>query len=285
MRALVFSGGGAKLHYLVGATQHLLGTADRSYDLFAGVSAGALVAAYLAQYPKGFEAEATLGLLRVTASMGSRRLYKRWFPFGALEALWKPSLYNSEPLRQLVRDEISVTAIQGSGRLLRVGCVGLRTGTYQLITESSPYLLDGVMASCAVPGFFTPVSFGAELHVDGGVRVLTPVGAAIAAGATEIDVVLTGAPKGTPQAYRGTPEALEVVTRSIGLMTDEIMERDLKTALLTNQLVAAGCSAKRGIVFRVVRPREDLGVSALAFDTVDVAALRALGCSDAARVV
>ena len=63
---------------------------------------------------------------------------------------------------------------------------------------------------------------------------MVPLKEAIVAGADEIDVVLATGPK--PQIVTGKFKTLEVLTRSLSLMMDEFMEKDLKTCALKNRI-------------------------------------------------
>lgn len=259
MRALVFSGGGAKVHYHVGAATVLLAT-DGPYDLFAGVSAGALVAAYLTQFPRGFETEAINCLVKVTSALSGADVLKGWPVVGRVAGLWKSSFYSASPLHNLVRRELSVEAVRASGRKLRIGAVSLDGGEFAMFTEQCEHLIAAVLASCALPGFMQPVRIVNQLFVDGGVRVYTPLALAIEAGATEVDVVLTS-PARPSRAQLAGASSLWVMARAVELMADEIMTKDLRLAALHNQLAAGSTSSgKRVIKLRVIRPEHDLGV-------------------------
>src|SRR5712664_3334609 len=127
-RALVLSGGGAKGAYEAGALLQLMGEEKRDYDILCGTSVGAINAAYLAQTPLGSPGAAIDKLLDMWCAVGPEKVYKRWFPFGALSALWKPSVYDSRPLQDWIRSGLSPADIRTSGRKLRVVAVSLKTG-------------------------------------------------------------------------------------------------------------------------------------------------------------
>jgi NTE family protein len=281
MRALVLSGGGARIHYHVGAVCWLLGHRRVQYDLFAGVSAGAIVAAYLAQFPTGSEEEAAKTLLSVISRVHA--IYEPWPVFGALEGLWQSSFFRSKPLRRVLQADLSESAIRKSGKLLRISAVDLRSGDVVVFTEQSSGLVSAVEGSAAFPGMLEPVPRGRQLLVDGGVRQQTPIGAAIEAGADEIDVVLT-VPE-TPEALstRERPSALRVMYRAADLMADQVMASDVKIAQLTNRLVLANESKKRFVVLNIIRPAQALPLSTFDFKSTG-APTQALGMQDARRV-
>src|SRR2546429_5486094 len=78
-RALVLSGGGAKGSWQVGACQHLILERGLWFDVIAGVSAGAVNAATLAQARDPDELAAELEHLRAVwlGLRGSRDVYRR----------------------------------------------------------------------------------------------------------------------------------------------------------------------------------------------------------------
>ncbi len=281
VRALVLSGGGVKIHYHVGAIQHLMGELERSYSIFAGVSAGALVSAFLAQYRRGHEVEASATLVSTTLGITESDVYRRWRPFGLLHGLiHKPSFYNSQPLRDFVERVIDPLRVRTSQKALCIGAVNYTTGKYQLFREDHPYLLQAVLASSAFPGILEPVELNEELWVDGGVRTTTPLHAAILCGATEVDVVVTS-PAEMPAATNMEPNAMDVLGRSLGILMDEVVDNDLKLAQLYNALVVAGeREDKRFVRINVIRPAHTLTSSAMDFDA-DANELRSRGYEDA----
>jgi NTE family protein len=281
MKALVFSGGGARIHYHVGAVCWLLGHCRIQYDLFAGVSAGAIVAAYLAQFPTGFEEEAAKTLLNAISRVHA--IYQPWPIFGALEGLWQSSFFSSKPLRDVLRTDLSEVAIRKSGKLLRISAVDLRSGDATVFTEQSSSLVAAVEGSAAFPGMLEPVPFGRQVLVDGGVRQQTPIGAAIDAGATEIDVVLTAPEDPEPLVTRDRPNALRVMYRAAELMADQVMVSDVQIAQLTNRLVLAKESKKKLVMLNLIRPQQALPLSTFDFKSAG-APTQALGMQDARRV-
>lgn len=279
-RALALSGGGARIHYHAGVLSHLLGTLRREYQIVTGVSAGAVVAAHIAQYPIGQESFAAESLDALTRSIQAKNVYERW-PFGFLQGALKKSFYSSAPLRKTLSDVLSEDAIRKSGRALRIGAVCAETGEFQIFTEKTKGILAAVLASSAFPGVLEPVEIQGSLWMDGGVRVMTPIGAAIEAGATEVDVVLT-----TPKDYEA-PEgarslrALGIAVRAIDFMVAEIVEKDLKLANYTNLLVLNGVKKNKKVVrLNVIRPTKDLGDS-FNFSYGNSVFMRAVGRTDA----
>lgn len=283
MRALVLSGGGSKGQYHVGAFCALSQDLGREYDIVCGVSVGALVAAHIAQYTVGEDALAAETLTTLFTPIRNRDIYKNWLLVGKLAALWEPSLFNAEPLFRLIKKKLDVNRVRKSGRKLRVGAVSLTAGEYKVFTEHDEPLHEIVYASAAFPVAFEPVSFSGEWWIDGGVRSVTPIQAAVDAGATEIDVVLT-APVEAPLRFSPEPNAIEVGLRSAELMNSQIVEDDVKKALLYNRIIEAGAngvSGKRLLDIRVIRPKRLLNEDSLRFDPVEARQLQDRGFRDA----
>jgi hypothetical protein len=75
-------------------------------------------------------------------------------------------------------------------------------------------LVDGVLASAAVPGLFRPVRLGNETYVDGGVRELFPIQAAIDLGADTIYGIIASAGL-MPRASFANATLMEILNRSL----------------------------------------------------------------------
>lgn len=281
-RALVLSGGGSKGAYEVGAINCLMGVRQRRYDIFAGVSVGAINAAFLSQYK---DDDVDIHLLNTLwqKRLTTKAVWKRWFPFGRVHGLWKSSLYNSKPLRKLITANYSPDATKASGKILRMGAVNLADGKYRIFRETDDNLLEGVLASSAFPAFLTPAIIEGSQWIDGGLRNVTPLKAAIDAGADEIDIVMTS-PPGVVEKL-GKLTALGIAFRSIDIMSSEIIENDIRMVGCVNLLVHTQCVDRRHIDLNIIRPKKPLGVHSLKFNQVDTNRLIVQGYEDAAEVL
>ncbi|CAN5762259.1 hypothetical protein BH20CHL3_BH20CHL3_08940 [soil metagenome] len=98
-----------------------------------------------------------------------------------------------------------------------------------------PDLIPTVLASAAVPGIFPPVVFGEETWVDGGVREILPLQAAIDLGGDPIYAISTSLPE---EAWRDPPPRRTpyywsklpmIVNRAVrGIIPDEIARDDAR---------------------------------------------------------
>jgi NTE family protein len=260
MRALVLSGGGARGAFECGAIKHLLGERRFDYSIFSGTSVGAINAAHLCQFKTGQEGQAADALEDLWRNINTGCVYKDWNVLGKLNALWKPSVYTTAPLRAFIKANLNELLVKQSGKKLRMSAVSLRTGERRVWTEDSAHLLDGIMASAAMPVFFEPVALDTDLYVDGGIRETTPVRDAVKLGATDLDVIVLDQ-KEPEGAFPVKPVALDVGKRTLGTMLLEIEQCDLEQALLHNRLIDAGAGDpnKRKLNIRVMRPVRALG--------------------------
>lgn len=253
----------------------MLQSLGMKYEIYTGVSVGALNAGYLSQFPEGMEWQAAEGLQELWYGIrGNKDIWKHWwFPWVA--ALWKKSIYNTAPLRALVEKHLDPKEVRASGKKLRVGSVNLNTGQYQIWTEKASLIKEGILGSSAFPGFFNPVDVNEEYHTDGGVRNVTPLKSAIEAGATDIDVILTDKP-GMKNIDFSKKKAFHVLIRSLNVMMDEVVENDLKVCEAKNKI-----EGYKKINLRILRPSQSLGGESLDFDPEQIRKERELGFKDA----
>jgi len=283
MRGFVASGGGSKGQWHVGVLKYLLGEKETVYDAYAGVSVGALVTSFIAQYPTGQERQAAQDLAELFTPIRDSDIYKRWCPFGMLHALWEPSLFDSSPLEKLVQKKLDEAAVAASGKKLRVGAYNLESGRYELFDETTSPLWKAVVASASYPVAFKPVRINKQLYTDGGVQRVTPIKALIDLGCNEIDVSICH-PLEPSRGFDKDPETVDVALRAIEAMGDEILMKDIKMAQMYNTLCTVGCApGKRKIQLRIIHPQTTLVDSSLHFDPREAVELQLLGYATAQR--
>lgn len=279
-RALVISGGGSKGQYAVGAIEHLLGDLKMDFQIYAGVSVGALIAAFLAQYGSGQEEQAARDLKALFSPIRNKDIWKNWFLGQLAGVLWKPSLRDSGPLQNLIATRLDPDKVRKSGKELRVGAVSLTTGEYEVFDQNYVPLAPAVYSSSAYPAMFKPGKHRGQLWTDGGVRSVTPLKAAIDAGASHI-VYITLAPEKPSFGFEADPETLDVAMRSVELMNDQITRDDIKIAQLYNQLAVAGARTdKRKVHLTAIRPSGPINKDSLNFDPEEAEQAQVRGYRD-----
>lgn len=294
MHALVLSSGGSRGYYHIGALQYLYNCAHVRHDIICGTSIGALIGAYLAQYPAGQEELAVNRLWTLFCQLHTENVYAKWKPWGVFQALFnKRSLYNNKPMREMIDTHIDPLKILDAGKKLRIGVtlyaaihVGTRSfSNYKIYTERDPDLRSVIKASSALAPFFEPVSLIEGLGVDGGVQAITPIKAAIDAGATSIDVLICYPTALSYPLNQKEPTVITDLVYNIDLMMNRLTWLDVERTQEINGLVRAGLSAKREVKLHIIHPLEDLNVSSLEFSPVIATRLRQQGWEDAKLVL
>jgi len=283
MRALVLSGGGARGAFQIGVLKRWMGEQGCDYDIMTGVSSGALNIAGLAHIPKGRPKEAIEWLEQfwLTKVVDTSSIYKRWFPFGRLHALWEKSVYDSSPLIKLVKNNIDMEKIVNCGRRLAVGAVCLDTGDYVFGTENDENFPDWVLASSSFPIFLSPIEINGKLYSDGGIVNITPLGQAIRMGATDIDVIICSDPYLIDKWGKSKKVAIpHQLLRVVNIMSGQISRFDIEEIRLKNDLSNIDPKFSH-IKVRVIVPSRPLNVDSLTFKPEDTRRLIQIGYEDA----
>lgn len=266
MKALVLSGGGAKGAYQAGVISQLIASGCR-YDLVTGISVGAINGGFIAQFNQKQCDEAVDVLKRMWFKTTTRDVMKKWFAW-PVSALWRPSVYSSEPLRDLLDRFIDHDRLVASDVRLIVGAVNFRTGRYRAFDFDNPYrgpnAVDAILASAAFPAMLSGVDIGGEHYIDGGIRTVSPLKSAIDAGATEIDVVMCSSVTHEPN-NDSKVTTINVAKQAINVMSDEVMQKDLKLAALYNK-VWREVDGKRKVTIRLWTPTRQFVQNPLVFD-------------------
>lgn len=123
--------------------------------------------------------------------------------------------------------------------------------------EFTPLTTDHVLASCAIPVFFPPVTVNGRAYIDGGVRLNTPLEPAINLHADEVVVVATHpATYPTPDGVARTRDAVDGIVTLLDTVLADRMVEDLHTLERINQAVRAVGQSIRlpSTELRYVRP-------------------------------
>jgi NTE family protein len=284
MRALVLSGGGSKGAYQVGALGKWLGEDRIDYDIFCGISVGAINAAFLAQFGAGLAVGAFQSLDRLWRQVSDRKVWRRWFPFGAASGLWERSVYDSAPLQDWLSGGLNVTSIQTSGKRLRVSAVAWDTAEVRVATETSENLTQWVTASASYPVMLTPVEIEGRLWSDGGLRSITPLGEAIRLGADEVDVILCNNPDHLEPFDPSLAHAIPgFLVRTLDIQSAQIQIADLAVAGLKNDLCELRPEYRR-VKIRLLMPSQVLAEDPLRFDPDGIQRMAQQGYEDAHRL-
>ena len=257
MRGLCLPGGGSRGAWQAGAmlavandmvrrAKEKHGAAFRKFDnakqwdfaRIAGVSVGAINAAKLGQQSLGRIDDAARELADLWRKLDDKdvkRGSKTWglirFAFGWQSSVWDQEQY----LGALIRRELDLDALRQSSRNVYVGAVNLRTNKYVVFGEHHKDFADCVLASSSFPILFKPIMVGGDLHADGGLRNMAPIGDLIRDNVDRVTVIDTADPD-TEDSDWAPDGALSYVERSIAIMTNELARNDYQVTGLKNDL-------------------------------------------------
>ncbi|SDJ03773.1 Patatin-like phospholipase [Lentzea albidocapillata subsp. violacea] len=146
------------------------------------------------------------------------------------------SIYHLGPTRGLVAGNLDTAALAASGIELRMGMVGLESGALRFVDQHGRFtdngegpvdLVDAILASSSIPVAFPPVSLGAGTYVDGGVREVCPVRAAVEAGADYVWAIGCSALGAPPDGSFGGRGTLDIAFRANDIAVDEVYRSDI----------------------------------------------------------
>lgn len=161
LNQLSFSGGGSFGAVEIGILKRVMELENKKFDLYTGISAGALNAGFLSYYSDintGIQNSEKLYL-----SIKNRMIYDVLPPTGI-------SILNSKPLEKTLTKMLSSMPNQPFVHTL-IGATNLYSGKLDIYNfedqdETNKVLL--MMSSSAIPGIFPPINFNNQLYADGG---------------------------------------------------------------------------------------------------------------------
>ena len=231
--AIVLSGGGAKGAFQVGVLDALINTHGIRPAIVVGTSTGAIQALGVAQND-------VAGLLNVwTRLKGNNDIYKQRGGIAGSIILGEKALYDASPLRRLLKSFADQTKLAASDVDLRLGVVSLQSGEFRTIDKSVPNIHNWVYASCAMPVFFDPLQTSdRQQWVDGGVRDVTPLGAALELNPTGV-LVIRASPVSKSATVKNFGGLIPIGLRAVNLLQSEVSRNDMANASLINDMLAA----------------------------------------------
>jgi NTE family protein len=240
--AFVFGGGGARGALQVGAVRALL-EAGLKPDLLVGTSIGAVNAVFLAL--RGFTPASVQDMAAVWRQAAAANLLPGNYLWLTLRALM------GRPAASLTNRIRSFVAAHGLGPELRfrdlrharliLVATDLHSGRAVLYGQDpDDPLLEGLLASLAVPPWMAPFEKDGRLLMDGSTVSFLPIEPALAAGATDVIALDLSDERGVPVSSRGLRSYLIKL-----LFTVEQRQQDLELAL----------AAARGVPVTLIRLR------------------------------
>lgn len=230
--AVVLSGGGAKGAFQVGVLDALVNGHGVKPKIVVGTSTGAIQALAVAQ-------DDVTGLVDVWQSLsGNSDIFKKRDALaGAI--FGANAIYDAKPLQKLLKSFYKPERIAASGIELRLGVVSLQSGRFQTIDQHAGQLDRWVYASCAMPVFFDPLKTSDKQQwVDGGVRDVTPLSAALRLNPSGV-LIIRASPAPHAPKPKNYSNFIEIGLRAVSILQSEVSLNDLENATLINDALAA----------------------------------------------
>lgn len=189
-RALVLSGGGGRGAYQVGVWRRLQ-ELQWMPDMVCGTSIGAINGALIGS---GWDADQ---MQQLWGRLHEKKVFKisawRQFKYRVNKLLGRhpnwPALMDNTPAREMLTEVIDLQRLRLDQPRVVVAATNVCRSRLEYFSGDT-LTVEHILASCSIPVVFPWCEIDGELYWDGGVMANTPIAPAIAAGATEILVVL-----------------------------------------------------------------------------------------------
>jgi NTE family protein len=219
--AFVLSGGASLGAVQVGMLRALYERGIRP-DMLIGTSVGAVNSAWIAGRP---DPEGVDRLCEIWMSLRRQDV----FPFDPLMSaaglLGRTNHFISNiALRNVLEKHLPFERLEEASVPIHVMTTDLKSGRATVMT-SGP-VVPALLASCAIPGVFPPVTIGRREYIDGGVASQTPMSVALELGATDVYVLPVGYPWLNREPTNALGMALHALARIIEQKLDAEVERN-----------------------------------------------------------
>ena len=284
MKALVLGGGSLKGAFQVGVIQAILESGFEP-EMIYGISVGSLNAGFLVNsagkqhiekkvidwpgisrqliefWLKNITRPEDIALVRSRLTLGIDTLMSRF-----------EGLLDTTPLHTLIRKNLDEFILKNSPVKLKVGAVNVVSGKMVYATPDDESFLEYIMASSSLPTLMPAIHIKGQrkaAYLDGVLRVVAPLKAALEDGATEIVCVACHAEHiyDEPVNYRNL---LKLLDRVKDINVNQIVNSDI--AWGQNYVEKEGLKG-RALKLSVVRPHEPLHLDMLKFNSDDIVRL------------
>ncbi|MEI7583842.1 patatin-like phospholipase family protein [Runella sp.] len=284
MKALVLGGGSLKGAFQVGVVQAVL-EAGFEPEMIYGVSVGSLNASYLVNeagkqaiehkkidwpkisrqliefWVKNITKPEDIAIVRSRITLGIDTLMSRF-----------DGLLDTTPLRTLIHQNVDEFILKNSPVKLKVGTVDVVSGKMVYATPENEHFLDYILASSSLPTLMPSVHIKGQrkaAFLDGGLRVVAPLKAALEDGATEVVCVACHAEHiyDEPLNHRNL---LKLIERVKDINVNQVVNSDIAWA---QSYVEKEGFKGRALNLTVIRPQEPLHLDMLKFNSDDIVRL------------
>lgn len=232
------SGGGSKGAFQAGVIEQL-NRENWDPDAVAGISVGALNGIMVAtgqsdkliEIWQGLREEQVLKKRRIDRQAKNYLLHK----IGVEKATL--GFFDNSPLKEKLKKSVG----RQFTKHYYCGTVNIETGAYKEHVARPMMVpwnyLDAVIASTAIPVVFDPVNLDGELHVDGGVRHINPIGKILQDHNPDEIIFITTRKFDEPNEVKKVDDVVDVAIQTLNIMLEEIFMKDLKEFIRINELV------------------------------------------------
>jgi NTE family protein len=273
--AIVLGGGGARAAYQVGALRAIAQLHARGarlpFPIVCGTSAGAINAATIAMHADDFRrgvARLARWWRRIGAShvyrsdFGSLSRHSAQFLAAVLTGAHAPegvaSVLDNTPLSDLLRNELDWTRIDdrvrdGSLRALAINATSYSTGHSVSFFEGAPDIEgwqrtrrsgqraklthDHLLASTAIPFLFPAARVEGDWYMDGSVRQIAPLSAALNLGARRVLVIAVGQFNGQRADAAAYPSFAQAAGHALSTIFLDNVAADVERTMQVNRVL------------------------------------------------
>lgn len=237
-RVLIMSGGGSKGAFQAGVIEQL-NRQGWEPDAVAGISVGALNGVMVAtgqskklvKIWQGLREEQVLKKRRVDRQAKNYLLHR----IGVEKA--NLGFFDNSPLKKKLKESVGSQFTKH----FYCGTVNIETGAYKEHIARPMMVpwnyLDAVLASTAIPVVFDPVRLDGELHVDGGVRHINPIGKILQDHNPDEIIFITTRKFDEPNEVKKVDDVVDVAVQTLNILLEEIFIKDLREFIRINDLV------------------------------------------------
>jgi len=223
--AFVLSGGGSLGAVQVGMLRALFEN-DCCPDFLIGTSVGAVNAAWVAARP---DHDGMGELADIWMSLRRGHVFPLSPVTGARGLLGRANHFiSNDGLRAVLERHIPYERLEEAALPVHVVATELKSGRAAIL--SSGPAVPALLASCAIPGVFPPVTIDRREYVDGGVANHTPITVAMELGATKIFVLPVGYPWLNKEPTNALGMALHALARIVEQKLDAEVEANRAAA-------------------------------------------------------
>lgn len=292
-RALILSGGSIKGAFQAGAIKQVLKEGFKP-DIIHGISVGSLNGSFMVnetgKHNNNFD-WANIGNTLVefwskNINKSSDLVKKKNF-FGLIKDLifnQFNGLISTKPLQKLIYRILSIENLRKSKVDFTAGAVDMISGKLKYFNQYSPSLIDGIIASTAIPVMMPISNIGGMPYYDGGLRDVASLKSVIEKGAEEIVIILCQSEELSEKNFN-TGKLMHLISRIMDIVVNETVNNDIARMKDINCLVPKNSdiikrgvhSGKKRIKFKIIRPEKELTVKIDKFKKKDIERMIELG--------